>query len=104
MKKLKPFIIKLLKWAGKILVSLVLLIAILALMLKLPFVQRMVTQRAISYYADRVNTPANLSGLYLDFPTTLVMEGLYLEDQQADTLVYFDELNVSTNVLGLFAE
>ncbi|GAA4820935.1 translocation/assembly module TamB domain-containing protein [Algivirga pacifica] len=83
--------------------SLLLLLLILIFgVLKLPFVQEKVVEMALTYVRGKVNTEVSLDRIVLDFPTSLVLEGVYVEDQQQDTLLAVDRLEAAMGVRSLW--
>ncbi|PTB94322.1 hypothetical protein C9994_12215 [Marivirga lumbricoides] len=77
---------------GKILLyiigSILLLLILVVLSLRLPIVQQKITDFATNYVSDKTNTEVNIDRLYISFLGEAVVEGIYLEDQQKDTLLY----------------
>ncbi|GAA5040782.1 hypothetical protein GCM10011506_42410 [Marivirga lumbricoides] len=60
----------------------------MVLSLRLPIVQQKITDFATNYVSDKTNTEVNIDRLYISFLGEAVVEGIYLEDQQKDTLLY----------------
>lgn len=77
---------------GKILLyiigSILLLLILVVLSLRLPVVQQKLTDYATNYVSDKTNTEVRIDRLYISFLGEAVVEGIYLEDQQKDTLLY----------------
>ncbi|MTI20909.1 translocation/assembly module TamB, partial [Fulvivirga sp. RKSG066] len=69
--------------------------------LRFPAVQDYITTKAVNFYQQKVNTEAAVDRLFVDFPSNITVEGLYLEDQQQDTLVYCKYLSVQTDLWAL---
>jgi translocation and assembly module TamB len=78
----------------------VLLIAII-LLVRVPAVQNKIAQRAITYLEGKIKTNVELQSITIDFPKKIVIEGLYIEDQKKDTLLYAGRLAVDAGMLGL---
>src|SRR5690606_32526421 len=68
---------------------------------RLPAVQNYVTQKAISYVSAKTQTRIELNRLYIAFPKSIVVEGLYVEDIQKDTLLYLQKISIDINMLAL---
>lgn len=77
---------------GKILLyiigSILLLLILIVLSLRLPVVQQKITDYATNFVSDKTNTEVKIDRLYISFLGEAVIEGIYLEDQQEDTLLY----------------
>jgi hypothetical protein len=67
----------------------------------LPSIQTWVAQRAASYLSSQLNTNIKLNGLDVVFFKTIVLEGLLIEDQKNDTLLYTDRLAINIGPLVL---
>lgn len=90
--------LKIIGWViGSILVLLLLIIAAV----QIPAVQQKITQKAISFLEDKIGTEVELEKLYISFPKNIVLQGLYLEDQSSDTLLYVGELKIDTDLWAL---
>ncbi len=70
-----------------------LLLAAVALLLYLPSVQNLVRTKAIAFLEKKIGTPVQLDHLALRYPLGLRLEGLRVQDQQGDTLLYAGSLN-----------
>lgn len=83
---------KALRILGKILLGLFLFILLLLLFIRSPWGQEIIKDRVIASISEQTGTTIELDRLFLTFSGNIFMEGLYLEDQQGDTLVYSREL------------
>lgn len=92
---------KILKLFAWIIGSIVLLLVLIALLIQIPSVQTWLTNKAVSFLEDKIGTEVSLGGISIAFPKNIVLEDIYLEDQQGDTLLYAQELNVNTDLWGL---
>ena len=99
--KFKKVIFKILKSIGWFLLGIILLIIIIVFSLRIPAVQQMVTEKAIKFFKDKTGTEASIGRLYVDFPTAIVLEEVYVEDQKGDTLVYCKYLSADTDLWAL---
>jgi len=71
--------------------------------IQIPRVQEYLSQRAENFLEDKTNTEVSLDAIYLTIPTNLVVKGLYIEDQQNDTLVYLGKLDVNIDMIALLS-
>ncbi|KYG81684.1 hypothetical protein MB14_13965 [Roseivirga ehrenbergii] len=74
---------------------------LLVLFIRSPWGQNIIVNKAVSFIADKTGTQVSIDRLYLTFSGNLYVEGLYLEDEQQDTLVYSKDLEVSVALLPL---
>lgn len=81
--------------------SVVLLLVLVALLIQIPPVQNWLTGKAVSFVKDRIGTEVSIGGLAIGFPKSIVIKGVYLEDQQGDTLLYAGRLSVDTDLWAL---
>lgn len=95
------FIKKVTKVIGWIFLSLLILIASLILFIRSPWGQDFVVQKATSYLAEKTQTAVSINRLFITFSGNVYLDGLYLEDQQGDTLVYSGKLETGVRFLPL---
>lgn len=86
---------KIAKISAWLLGSLISLLLITYFLFRLPSVQTWIAQRAAAYLSSQLNTNIKLKGLDVVFFKTIVLEGLLIEDQEQDTLLYTDRLAVN---------
>lgn len=81
----------------------VVLVLVLAavLALQLPSVQLYLTGKATSYLEGKLKTRVSLGGINVAFPKSVVLEDIYLEDRQKDTLLYGGRLAVDIGMWAL---
>ena len=97
-KKLFKKIFKIFGW---IIASVILLIVIVALLIQVPPIQSWITRKAVSFLETKIGTQVALGGIRISFPKNIVLEDIYFEDQQGDTLLYAGKLSVNTDLWGL---
>lgn len=83
-----------------ILGGLIVFLGILYLLLRTPKVQTFITHKITAQLSDQLGTTVQVKGVDIDFVKKVVLEGIYLEDQQQDTLLYAEKLRID---IGLFA-
>jgi translocation and assembly module TamB len=98
---LKHVLIRILKVAGWIIASFILLLVALVVAIRIPAVQNRITQEAIQFLEKRIKTDVRLDYISISFPKKIVLTGLYLEDQKKDTLLYAGMLAIDTDLWGL---
>lgn len=80
------------------------LIGILYFLLRTSKVQTFITQKITTQLSDQLQTNLSIEGVDIDFFKKVVLEGIYLEDQQQDTLLYADRLRVDIGLFALFGK
>lgn len=98
---LKRILGKAAKVLGIMVVSICILLVVIALVIQIPAVQSRLVQRAVTFVQDKIGTRVSLDHISLSFPKALVLEGIYLEDQKADTLLYVGKLSIDTDLWAL---
>ncbi len=83
---------------GKILLyifgAIFLLLIVIIASLRISAVQQKITDYATNFVSDKTNTKVDIERLYISFLGEAVIEGIYLEDQQQDTLLYSQSILV----------
>ena len=97
----KKYLVKILKVVGCMVFSILGLLVLISLAIQIPYIQNKLTQKAITFLENKIGTDVNLEHISLSIPKKLVLTGLYIEDQQKDTLIYAGELAVNTNLWKL---
>ena len=82
-------------------IFLVLFFLLLAGLILLPPVQHFISQKAVAYLEKKLGTKVALGKLYIGLPKTVVLENVYIEDKQKDTLLYSGSLKVDIGILDL---
>jgi hypothetical protein len=100
-RKTKRIVVKILKIFGWIFFSIVFLLIAVALLIQLPPIQNKISQKAISILEKKIGTEVSLDKISISFPKTIVINGLYLEDQKKDTLLYMGRLAIDTDLWAL---
>lgn len=79
-------------------------LVILALILiQVPAVQNIARKKVVSFLENKIKTKVEINKLSLDLPKLLVLEDVYFEDQNRDTLLAGDTLKVDISLLKLFS-
>ncbi|MFV0171101.1 translocation/assembly module TamB [Empedobacter falsenii] len=69
--------------------------------LQLPTVQNFVKNKLVNYLENKIHTKVQLDRVYVDFPNSLVMENLYLQGQDVDTLLSVKKFDVGLDIWQL---
>lgn len=100
-KKLSKILLKILKWLGIVVGSILLLLIIIILLLRTPWAQQKVTNWATSYVSDKTGTEVDIDKLFITFRGNVQLEGLYLEGLKRDTLLYSRSLEAGVGISSI---
>jgi hypothetical protein len=98
---LKKILLKFFKIIAWTVASVIFLLLLIAVAVQIPAVQNKIVQEAVAFLHNKIKTEVQLKHVSISFPKKIVLEGLYLEDQSKDTLVYAGKLSVDTDLWAL---
>ncbi|MBU2904023.1 translocation/assembly module TamB domain-containing protein [Arenibacter algicola] len=81
--------------AAKVVLVLSLLFIVLVLIIRSPWAQNFIVNKATNYISSRTNTKVEIDQLFITFSGNAFLEGLYLEDKKGDTLLYTKSLEAN---------
>jgi translocation and assembly module TamB len=93
--------LKVLAW---ILGSIVMLLLLVVVALQFRVTQRFITSKAVAFLSEKTGTRVELEGINVAFPKSFKLTGIYIEDQQKDTLFYSREIKVDIDFLKMFGK
>jgi hypothetical protein len=73
----------------------VLILLLVAILIQVPAIQNKIVHYATSYVSDKTHTKVEIKHISISFPKSIVIEGLFLEDKQKDTLLYAGKSKVN---------
>ena len=103
MNKLKIYIRIILKVIAWVAVSLVLIFVLIAVLIQIPAIQTKVVRYATSFVSNKTHTKVEIKHVSISFPKSIVIEGLYLEDLNKDTLLYAGQAKVNIALYDLLS-
>src|SRR5690606_14809535 len=71
------------------------------ILIRIPAVQNFAVQKVVNFLETKIGTPVEIGRVSLNLPKLLVLEGVYFEDQQQDTLLAGERLLVDISLLKL---
>lgn len=89
------------KIALKTVIFLLLFIVLLIGLMLIPPVQQFITNKATGYLEGKLGTKVSVGKLYIGFPETVVLEKIYVEDKQKDTLLYGGSIKIDVGLMDL---
>jgi hypothetical protein len=102
MNKVQNTITKVIKVILWVVVIVVLISVIIAGLVQIPSVQNKIVDAATSFVSKRTQTKVEVKNISIKFPKTVVIEGLFLEDTEKDTLIYAGLVKINIALYGLF--
>jgi len=81
----------------------VLISVIIAGLIQIPAVQNKIVDVATTFVSKKTNTKVEIKNFSIKFPKTVVIEGLFLEDTNMDTLIYAGSAKINIALYGLIS-
>ncbi len=91
----------LLKVAGWIFGIVLGLIALVVIALQFPQTQRFLTNKAVTFLENKLQTEVQVGGINVAFPKEVWLQDFYIETPQKDTLLYLHSLQVDVDFFAL---
>jgi translocation and assembly module TamB len=101
---IKRFVSVAFKYLGITLAGILLLVIGLFLFIRSPWGQDIVVSKAVNYLSKKIETEIQLQKLFFTFKGDLHLEGLYIEDQKGDTLLYSGKLETGISLGSLLRD
>ena len=98
MKRIGLIALKTILWLIAGVLFLVLLVVIL---IQVPAVQNFAKNKAVNFLQHKIHTKVQIDHISIGLPKSIVLEGVYFEDQKRDTLIAGDKLEVDVSMLKL---
>lgn len=81
--------------------SLIALFLLLVILVQVPYIQNLLKDKAVTYLEGKIHTKVRIDRIEIGLPKKVIVEGIYLEDQQRDTLLYGGKIKVDIGLFGL---
>ena len=92
--------LKIFLWIVGVIIGIFLL---LALSLQIPYVQNLAKEKAVSYLEGKIHTKVAIDRIEIGLPKKVILEGVYFEDQQKDTLLAGKKIAIDMNLFQQLA-
>lgn len=92
--------LKILLWTIGSIIALFLLIVLL---IQIPYIQNKVKDKAVAYLEKKIGTEVKLGRIEIGLPKKVILEDVYFESQQGDTLLAGEKLAVDISLLKLLS-
>ncbi len=89
------------KWSGRVLLFLILFLVLMLILLRIPAIQTKLGKFATNTISKQIDAELSIDRVAINFIDNVCLKGLYVEDQQGDTLLYAEKLNVDIGILRL---
>ena len=97
----KSLFLRLLKLVGWLVAALLSLFILLAVLLQNPVIQNYVKDKIVQTVNKKANTQLQIKHIGIAFPGDVLVDGVFIPDQQRDTILYAGRLRVRANLLAL---
>ena len=87
---------------GWIIVSIIGLFLLLVLSLQIPAVQNRIKNKAVSYLEGKIQTPVKIGKIEIGFPKKIILENVYFQSQNGDTLFSGEKIAVNLSLFKLY--
>ncbi|TRW24270.1 translocation/assembly module TamB [Flavobacterium zepuense] len=101
--KLKKYLRKSLKIFLWTVGSVIALFLLIVLLLQIPYVQNIVKDKAVSYLEKKIGTNVSIGKIEIGLPKKVILEDVYFESQQGDTLLAGEKLAVDISLFKLMS-
>ena len=102
MNKWQSLATKTIKAALWVVVIVMLCLLLIAGLIQIPSIQNKIVQYATTFISKKTHTRVELKNIRISFPKSIIINGLYLEDQKKDTLIYAGKAKLNIALYSLF--
>jgi len=74
---------------------------LLILIIQIPYVQNKIKDKAVTYLEGKIHTKVMIGHINIGFPKDVMLENIYVESQQKDTLIYGRKIAVNISLFKL---
>jgi len=96
-----PFLKRIIKILAWIFVSFFTLIIFISLLLLIPSVQSFVTKKVTKIISEKANMKVEIGSIHIAFPKAIKVAGIFIEDNDADTLLYCNKIVIDTDLIPI---
>lgn len=101
--RIKKYLRKSIKIILWIIGSVIGLFLLIVLLLQIPYIQNKVKDKAITYLENKIGTEVKLDKIEIGLPKKVILEGVYFESQQGDTLLAGEKVAVNISLFKLLS-
>ncbi len=92
---------RILKFFVWVVISVLAIFIILLLLIRLPSVQNFAIDKVVSFVSNKTGTKVTIGNIYIGFPSTVIINEIFLDDLNKDTLLYAKEIRTGIGLWGL---
>src|SRR5262245_18893558 len=85
----------------KTVLFIILFFIIIVLLILTPPVQNFIRGKAVNWLEKKLDTKLDVGRIYIGLPKNIILENVYVEDRQKDTLLSGGKIKVNLNILKL---
>jgi hypothetical protein len=93
--KVRTILRRILKVVIWVALAILLLFILVVVLIQIPAIQNKIANSATAFVSGKTNTEVGIENISISFSGAIVIKGLFLEDQQQDTLLYAGEARVN---------
>lgn len=94
---------KVLKIAGYFIGSLVALLLLIMFIIQTKWAKNFIRKQAVNYLQNKIGTEVSIQNLDYNIPDRIIIEGVFLRDQQGDTLLWVNKFSADIDMIGLIS-
>jgi hypothetical protein len=102
-RKLNKYVRKSLKILAWTVGSIIGLFLLLVLLIQVPAVQNALKNKAVTYLEGKIKTPVRIDRIEIGLPKKVIVEGVYLQGQKGDTLIFGKKIAVDISLFKLLS-
>jgi uncharacterized protein involved in outer membrane biogenesis len=72
-------------------------------LIQISYFQNLIKDKAVTYLEGKIKTPVSIGHIEIGFPKTVIIEDVYFESQQGDTLLAGEKLKVDISLFKLLS-
>lgn len=81
--------------------TVIILFLLIVFLIRIPSVQNYIVGKVTNYVEHKIGTPVSIGYINITFPTKILLENVYLEDQSRDTLLAGEKIAVDISMFKL---
>ncbi|MEZ4884148.1 MAG: translocation/assembly module TamB domain-containing protein [Chitinophagales bacterium] len=101
---MKSILQKILRYTLYLILTFLVIFGILVLLLQQPSFQTWTTKKVTNYLSQKLDTRVEIGRVDIDFFKKIVLEDIYIEDLQKDTLLYAGKLKADIGMFSFFKQ
>ena len=92
---------KVLKIIAWVFASILAIFILVLLLIRLPAIQNYAVDKVTSFVSSKTGTVVSIGNIYIGFPSTVIINEIFLDDLNKDTLLHAKEIRAGVGLFGL---